>query len=122
MARQPTRLPSGLNDEGYFLTTSMISLTLRQLMALLGGGMLFYLGAEILNNFLPGPIAWVLALPILLTGVAFAFIKRKGRPIDDWLGDKLRFLIEPTVYTMRDPNAEEPESDEAEWTEEKIRG
>lgn len=107
MARQPTRLPSGLNDEGAFIQTSLLSLTLRQLASLLGGLLMAYLTAELLNNILPGVIAWTLASPIVLAGIAVAFIKVRGRPIDEHIVDKLRFLTEPREYSMRDSNADD---------------
>lgn len=112
---QPTRLPSGLNDEGHIFTTAVMSLTLRQLAALLGGAFMWYLTAEIANNFIPNLFAWLLSVPVLAAGVACAFVKRRGRPIDDYLADKLRFKMEPTRYALVDTDAEQVR--DASWTD-----
>lgn len=114
MSDQPTtRLPSGLNEEGAIISTDLFSLTLRQLSGVLGGLFMAYLTAEVLNNFVPGLFAWTLAAPILAFGVGVAFVKRRGRPLDEHIADRIRFAIEPDTYVLRDPNAQE-----AQWRDE----
>lgn len=103
---QPTRLPSGLNDEGHIFTTAVLSLTLRQLAALLGGVFMWYLSAELIGGFMPTVFAWLLASPVLIAGIACAFVKRRGRPIDDYLADKLRSKMEPSRYALINTDAE----------------
>lgn len=105
MARTPTRLPSGLNEEDPFLVVSDFSLSLRKMLTLVFGGLAWWLGASVAGLVLAGLWAWLLTLPIMIGSIVLGFVSRGGRPLEHWLVDKILFRLSPNQYTLYDPSA-----------------
>lgn len=106
MARTPTRLPSGLNEEDPFLIISDFSLSLRKMLTLTFGALIWWLAASALGLVLGGLLSWLLTAWLMVLAGVLTFVSRGGRPLEEWLVDKILFQIQPTRYTLRDPNAE----------------
>lgn len=107
MARTPTRLPSGLNEEDPFLVVSDFSLSLRKVLTLVFGAVAWWLMATLLGFFMGGIWAWLITCPIMIGAAILGFVSRGGRPLEHWLVEKILFQMSPRHYTLYDPDADE---------------
>lgn len=102
------RIPSDLNEEDVFFSLGPIKMSIRQLLLVIGGFVIWYMVA---NYFLTGLIginiffAMVATLWIPLIGLSLAFVKVAGRPLDVWIAEKLAFTFGPRTYIMKDPKS-----------------
>lgn len=105
MARNPTRLPSGLNEEDPFLVVSDFSLSLRKVLTLVFGGIVWWAAAWLVGLVLGGLVAWIITFPVMIGAAVLGFVNRGGRPLEHWMVDKILFRISPRQYTLHDPTA-----------------
>jgi hypothetical protein len=102
------RIPTDLTDEDTFFAAGPVKLSLRQLMLLFGGLLIWYgVAAYFLQpllglNVIFGMIAcsWIMGI-----FMALAFMKVRGRPVDVWVAEKLTFVFGARTFVLRDPNA-----------------
>lgn len=98
---QTPQIPVSINEEDSLLQLGPINLSLRQMIMMAAGILLWFLVASMIS-FLGQTLAFILTSPMLAVGFAFAFIRRNGRPLDAYLGDVVAFKIEPREYLLRE--------------------
>ena len=101
---EPTRIPASLNEESVFISISELKLSMRQLMLILFGGVLWFGIATFISNlFHINQFFALLAFSwILLGSFAFAFIRVDGKKLDEYLGEKLAYEFGPKTYVLKE--------------------
>lgn len=119
MARTPTRIPSALNEEDPFFLSSVFRLSLRQVITLLAGfGLWWLLGTQV------GSIVGSQLLGLLIFGwmpilaLALTFIKRRGRPLEQWVADRVAFAITTRHYALVERRDGREQAEDAYWEDE----
>src|SRR5208283_3269054 len=97
---EPTRIPASLNEEDVFT----MHMSMRQLVIVVVSG-LFWFGAGEFSASIIG-INMVLTMIffswIFFGGIALAFVKIDGRKLDEYLGEKFNFELNPKTYILKD--------------------
>jgi len=112
------RIPPGLNDEDPLLMIGgVIRASMRQLITLAAAIGIWIFLASGLEYIIPwGILAYVLASPILLIGLLFAFKRMDGQTMEAWLADRLLFMIESRRYTLVNTEAPDPADLARDWS------
>ena len=99
-------IPTTLNEEDVPFAFGPIALSIRSLITVLVGMILwFVLGWQIIGNIIG--IFWIgllvtIAIPIVTIYVAFA--TREGMPLDYYLANRMIYMMEGQYYTLRIEN------------------
>lgn len=113
-----TQLPTYVDEPDPFLILGNFKLGLRELLsvitAILGWLMAGYTTAAILTFFSLG-LALFLWSPFLLGGIALALVPWKGMTLERYIALKLKHMVSPKVYTLRDRNAKYGSIEDAEF-------
>lgn len=101
------RIPSDLNEEDVFFSLGPIKMSIRQLLILFGGAIVWYIVSEYFLGALGINMLFALIATVWipLGALAFAFMKIAGRPLDVWIAEKLAFTFGARTYVMKDPEA-----------------
>jgi len=102
------RIPTDLTGEDTFFSWGPINLSLRQLILIAVGILMWYGSAAYFLqpifglNLVFGLFAtsWILGVSL-----ALAFVKVRGKSVDVWVAEKLSFAFSPRIFEMRDPHA-----------------
>jgi hypothetical protein len=94
-------IPVSINEEDPLLQLGPLSMSLRQMITLALFIMLWVVLSRLVP-FVPNRVGMLVALPVLMLGFVFAFMRKRGRPLDAYLGDLVAFRIEPREYLLRD--------------------
>ena len=117
---QRTRLPASLDEEDPFLSIAEIKLSLRQMLTLMISMMVWVFVSKITIMFIPiGFVAYILWFWIIITGVFFALYKKDGRPYEEYLSQKMVFLVSERYFILKDSRASKDKRgvDEIDWDE-----
>lgn len=101
------RIPSDLNEEDVFFSFGPIKMSIRQLLLIFGGVILWYLAGKYILGAIGIGLAFgmIASVWIPLVAFAFAFVQVAGRPLDVWIAEKLAFTFGARTYVMRAPDA-----------------
>lgn len=119
--QQRTRLPANLDEEDPFLSLAEIKLSLRQMLTIMfslmvwGGLCQMTITILPLSFFLAGLLwSWV-----ILVGVFFALFKKDGRPYEEYLSQKVVFLVSERYFILKDSRAHKDSRgiDDVDWDE-----
>ena len=102
------RIPADLNEEDVFFSFGPIKMSIRQLLLVACGFIIwFMIGKYLLASALGMSVffAMLATFWIPLIGLSFAFVKVAGRPLDVWIAEKLAFTFGARTYVMKDPKA-----------------
>ena len=107
-------LPTHLEVEDQLIA----GLTARQLLRLVIGASLAY-GVWDQLPWLPQEVRLALAGVLAVTGVVFALLQPRGRPLDGWLLAAALFVVLPRQLVWRPGTAQQqkPRPDQAGWAE-----
>ena len=119
MARTRHKIPTGLTIEDRFIAYGALSLSLRQLMLLLGGAAIGYGGVWQGLPALPAPLRAVVALLPLLLALAVALAQPGGRAPESWAFVLLRHWSRPrvAVWSPRPPRLADWRPVGPDWAE-----
>lgn len=111
------RIPPGLNEEDPLLMIGgVIRASMRQLITIAGTFGIWMLLAGGLEFIVPWSIAaYIIASPVLVLGLLFAFKRVDGQTMEAWLADRLLFLIESRRYTLVSAEAPDPTDLARDW-------
>lgn len=112
-----TRLPTSLDDEDPFLSISEIKLSLRQMLTIVLGFLIWWLLQSATVAILPiSPFFGYLLWSWILLGALFmAIIKKDGRPYEEYLSKKIVFLLSDRYFILKDPKSKSGSIDDANW-------
>lgn len=103
------KIPASLNDEDVFLSWGPVRMSMRQVVTILAGlfgwiGIAKYFVMPLLGFSLIFSMVACAWLPIL--AIAFAFVKVRQRPLENWLGDKISFHWSARTFILSNANVE----------------
>lgn len=101
------RIPTDLNEEDHIFSWGPVKLSLRQLLILAFGVLLWYGAADMMLrpifglNLAFGMLAcsWIMVISLILT-----FASVRGRPVDVWFAEKIAFHFGARTFVLKDPN------------------
>lgn len=112
-----TKLPQEMDEEQPFLSISEVKLSLRQMLTLVTGGTIWFAALSItgslfgLSSVFAGIIwSWIIGLTIF-----FAIAKKDGMPYEEYLAQRIVFLISDRKFILRDDERVKTEIDETDW-------
>lgn len=102
------RIPASLNEPDIFLSIGPLKMSMRQLVTTFG---CIFMWVGLSSYMLPsiglgGFLAYAGTFWLPLAGVAFSFVKIRGRPLDMWLGLKFSFIFGPRTFILRRPRSD----------------
>lgn len=80
--------------------TILAGMTMRQTLLVTFGGVFAY-GGWLRLHWVVLALRWPLALLPIVFGLAFAFIRPAGRPLEQWLMLRARYALIPKIFTWR---------------------
>ena len=106
---QRTRLPTEVDDEDPMLMIGEMKFSFRQMLTIAFAVAAWFLVMQLTLMILPisGIFAGILWSWILLVGLFLALKKKDGRPYEEYLSDKIQFLIGEKEYVLKDPRADD---------------
>lgn len=121
---QMTRIPSGLNEEDPFFVTSFVRLSLRQLLTIGGGLVIAYVIGKMTGGLLGVSwLGWLVGVPIFAVSFLFAFRKKEGRHLEQWIADRIVFMLDAREYHLgRAVDISGPRVVEVDFEEDRITG
>lgn len=112
-----TKLPTELDEEQPFLSISELKLSLRQMLTVVAGAMLWFMMLSItasifsIDEIFSGIVwSWV-----LFGGIFFALAKKDGLPYEEYLAQRIVFLISDRHFVLRDEEPTDVSVEEADW-------
>lgn len=112
-----TKLPQELDEEQPFLSISELKLSLRQMLTLVTGATIWFTLLSLtsslfgLSSVFSGIVwSWVLILTIF-----FAIAKKDGLPYEEYVAQRIIFLISDRQFILRDEKTINQEVDETDW-------
>jgi hypothetical protein len=119
MSEQRTKLPTNLDDEDPFLSIAEIKLSLRQMLTILLGVLLWYFAIKVTQTLLPisSIFAGILWFWLIVAALFLALYKKDGRPYEEYLTHRLMFLISDRHFILKDKRRKEDEAsiDTIDW-------
>jgi hypothetical protein len=116
-----TKLPTHIDDEDVILAVGPIRLSLRQILLILMGFVAWIIARSMTTALMPisGLFAGLLWIWLLIAAVAFALVKRDGRPLEEWLTRWLTWKTSPQRYILRESKKSRRAKDveDADWFE-----
>lgn len=115
----PTKMPIYVEEETPFISVSEFKASLRQMLTVIFGGLLWYLAAKatVALPLLPFTMTFALIiwgwLPI--GAILLAFGRRKGMPMEKYLADRISHALSARVYVPMDDSAELGSIHERRW-------
>lgn len=125
--RPQTRLPTHIEKEDPFLKIAEIDLSLRQMMTIIGAGMVWWLACWITGMVvgfvvvIPEALLWLMYSWIIVGGFYLALKKvdLNGNGIkmtyEEYLTKKILFQTSPTQYVVKEKR--EGSIEDADWTD-----
>lgn len=98
-------IPADLNGKDTFLPLGPFSLSLPQVVILLGSIFLWW---GVAKYFLAAPFGLAEGFGMIATcwipglSIAFAFGRVRGRPLDMWVSEKVSFHFQPRTFVLKD--------------------
>lgn len=112
-----TKLPQEMDEEQPFLSISEIKLSLRQMLTLVAGATVWFTLLSLtgslfgLSTVFAGLVwSWVLILTVF-----FAVAKKDGMPYEEYIAQRIVFLISDRHFVLRDEKNVSQEIDETDW-------
>lgn len=119
--QQKTRLPANLDEEDPFLSIAEIKLSLRQMLTIMFSLMIWYAVGQATIMVLPISffLASILWSWIIFAGLFFALFKKDGRPYEEYLSQKMVFLVSERYFILKDSRAHHDSRgiDDVDWDE-----
>lgn len=112
-----TKLPQEMDEEQPFLSVSEIKLSLRQMLTLVTGATIWFAALSLTGSIfgLSSVFSGIIWSWILILTVFFAIAKKEGIPYEEYLAQRIVFLISDRKFILRDEDRVKTETDEADW-------
>lgn len=117
-----TKMPTHVEDETPFIVWQELKLSLRQVLTLFLGLVIWYMAVKVTTTILPflsGIFAYLMWSWIVIGAFALAFLKRHGMPMEQYLASKIAHSVSPQYYVPMDEAAEHGSIDETFWEDER---
>lgn len=111
-----TKLPTDIDEDQPFLSVLSFKLSLRQLLTMIGGVIIWMLLIQLMSTiFGLSPIFGALMWSwIVIGGVYISLRKKDGLPYEEYLAQRIIFLISDRRYVLKDEKRA-PSVEEADW-------
>lgn len=108
-----TRLPTEVNGEDPMLMIGEMKFSLRQMLTVAFAGAIWFLAMQAFTWIFPinKLFAGLLFSWILLGGLFLALAKKDGHPYEEYLSDKIQFLVGGREYVLKDSKADDSDVD-----------
>jgi hypothetical protein len=112
-----TKLPTELDEEQPFLSIAEVKLSLRQMLTMVTGAMAWFFALSITSSIfsISEPFSGLLWSWILVCGFFFALAKKDGLPYEEYLAQRIVFLISDRQFVLRDEEPTDISVEEADW-------
>jgi hypothetical protein len=112
-----TKLPTELDEEQPFLSIAEVKLSLRQMLTMVSGAALWFTALSITANIfsISQIFAGLVWSWILLGAFFFALAKKDGLPYEEYLAQRIVFLISDRQFVLKDEEPNNIAVDEADW-------
>lgn len=114
-----TKLPTELDEEQPFLSIAEVKLSLRQMLTLVIGFASWMTAAAVTGSILSiSPVfAGLIWSWIVIVAIFFTFAKKDGLTYEEYLAQRLVFLISDRKFVLKDDKDDAPpiNVDEADW-------
>jgi len=114
-----TRIPAELDTEDPFLSWAEIKLSLRQGLTIILSGAAWMALIQLTIFIIPlsSTFAGVIWSWVLLGGLFLALWKKDGRPYEEYLSNRVVYLLSTKTFIQRDPKAKYGSVEDADWDE-----
>ena len=115
-----TRIPTHMDDEDPFLPIfAELKLSLRQALTIALALFIWAIISKFTTYIIPLSIIFALLIWswILIAGLVLTFVKKDGRPYEEYLSHKLAFMLSSKTFIQKDPHAKYGNVEDATWEE-----